>query len=111
MHQVYDRIDRDPRFHALARARSRLGWTLSGLVLVAYYGFVLAIAFAPGWLARPLGPDNTVTVGIATGLGVIALSVALTGVYVWRANRSFDRTNADIVASATRVAGGPYDAG
>lgn len=105
MRHLYERIDRDPRFHALARARSRLGWTLSGLVLFAYYGFVLAIAFAPGWLARPLGPDTIVTVGIAVGLGVIGLSVALTGVYVWRANRTFDRLNADIVDTATREAG------
>ena len=105
MRHLYDRIDRDPRFHALAKARGRLGWTLSGLVLLAYHGFVFAIAFAPGWLARPLGPDTVVTVGIAAGLGVIGLSVALTGVYVWRANRIFDRLNADIVDAATRKAG------
>jgi uncharacterized membrane protein (DUF485 family) len=109
MRHLYARIDRDPRFHALARARSRLGWTLSGFVLVAYYGFVLAIAFAPGWLARPLGADTVVTVGIAAGLGVIGLSVALTGVYVWRANRTFDRLNAEIVAAARED--GAHDGG
>ncbi len=100
MRHLYARIDRDPRFHALAKARSRLGWMLSACVLVAYYGFVLAIAFAPGWLARPLGPDTVVTFGITAGLGVIGLSVALTGVYVWRANRTFDRLNSEIVAAA-----------
>ncbi len=110
MRHLYERIDRDPRFHALAKERSRLGWTLSGLVLLAYYGFVLAIAFAPNWLAMPLGPDTVVTVGIATGLGVIALSVALTGLYVWRANSSFDRLNADIVDAATREGGARDDA-
>jgi len=109
MRHIYDRIDRDPRFHALTRARSRLGWTLSGVVLVAYYAFVLAIAFAPQWLARPLAPDTVVTVGIAAGLGVIGLSVALTGIYVLRANSTFDRLNAEIVAAATRE-GGARDA-
>ena len=102
MRHLYERIDRDPRFHALARARSRLGWTLSSIVLVAYYGFVLAIAFAPRWLARPLGPDTVGTVGIVAGIGVIALSVGLTGIYVWRANAIFDRLNADIVDAALR---------
>jgi uncharacterized membrane protein (DUF485 family) len=102
MRDFYERIDRDPRFHALARRRSRLGWGLSALVLASYYAFVLGIAFAPETLARRLPGDTVLTVGIAAGLGVIVLSVALTGVYVWRANRRFDRLNAEIVADATR---------
>lgn len=105
MRHLYETIDRDPRFHALARRRSRLGWGLSAVVLVAYYGFVLAIAFAPGLLAIPLGPDTVVTTGIVAGLGVIALSVALTGLYVWQANAHFDRQNASIVEDAKRDAG------
>lgn len=105
MREIYERIDRDPRFHALARQRSLLGWGLSAVVLVAYYAFVLVMAFAPGLLARPLGDDTVVTVGIAAGLAVIGLSVALTGVYVWHANRSFDVLNSAIVGDAVRDAG------
>lgn len=105
MREIYERIDRDPRFHALARQRRMLGWSLSGAVLVAYYSFVLVIAFAPELLARPLGPDTVLTIGIAAGLGVIGLSVALTGVYVWHANRSFDVLNSAIVGDAVRDVG------
>ena len=104
MRHLYERIDADPRFHALARRRSQLGWSLSGAVLVAYYGFILAIAFAPDLLARPLGPATVLTWGIVGGLAVIALSVALTGVYIQRANGTFDRQNAEIVADAVRDA-------
>jgi uncharacterized membrane protein (DUF485 family) len=110
MRHLYERIDRDPRFHDLARRRSRLGWGLSALVLVSYYAFVLGIAFAPAALARRLPGDTVITVGIAAGIGVIALGVALTGIYVWRANRSFDRLNAEIVADATRDADTPHGA-
>ena len=110
MRHLYERIDRDPRFHALARRRSLLGWGLSCAVLVAYYAFILAIAFAPQQLARPLGADTVLTVGIAAGLGVIGLSIALTGLYVWRANRSFDRLNAEIVSDATRDTDEPHAA-
>lgn len=105
MQHLYERIDRDPRFHALARRRSLLGWGLSAAVLVAYYAFVLAIAFAPELLAAPLGPDTVLTVGIIAGLAVIVMSVGLTGIYVWRANRTFDGLNAEIVGDATRDAG------
>ena len=105
MQHLYERIDRDPRFHALARRRSLLGWGLSAAVLVAYYAFVLAIAFAPDLLAAPLGPDTVLTVGIMAGLSVIVMSVGLTGIYVWRANRTFDGLNAEIVGDATRDAG------
>jgi len=77
---------------------------------VAYYAFILAIAFAPQHLARQLHDDTVLTVGIAAGLGVIALSIALTGLYVWRANRSFDRLNAEIVSDATRDAEDPHAA-
>lgn len=110
MRHLYERIDGDPRFRDLARRRSLLGWGLSAVVLVSYYAFVLAIAFAPEALARRLSGDTVLTVGIAAGLGVIALSVALTGVYVWRANRTFDRLNAEIVADATRAADPPHAA-
>ena len=81
-----------------------LGWGLGGAVLVAYYSFILVIAFKPAWLVRPLGPTTAITVGIAAGLAIIALCVALTGVYIWQANRDFDRKNREIVDDARRNA-------
>lgn len=100
MHQLYRLIDRDPRFHALARRRSRLGWGLAAAVLAAYYGFIAAIAFAPTWLVTPLNDETVLTVGIVAGLAVIALSISLTGVYVWWANSHFDRLNAALIGDA-----------
>lgn len=102
MQHLYQRIDEDPRFHALARERGRLGWTLAALVLVAYYGFILCIAWQPSLLAATLGDGTTITVGLAWGLGVMFLAIGLTGVYVYRANSVFDGLNADILRDATR---------
>lgn len=100
MQDVYRIIDQDPRFHALERRRSRFAWRLSAIVLAAYYGFILIIAFNPALFARQLHATTIVTWGIAAGLAVMFVSVALTGVYVWRANREFDAANAAIVADA-----------
>ena len=40
----------------------------------------------------PLFPGATTSVGIVAGVAIILIAIALTGVYVLRANRSFDRT-------------------
>ncbi|MGO7251810.1 DUF485 domain-containing protein [Rhizobium brockwellii] len=40
-------------------------------------------------LARSVSGGAT-SWGIPIGLGVIALAIVLTGLYVWRANRDFD---------------------
>ena len=66
-------------------------------MLIIYVGFILLIAFAPGWLGTPLHAGTSVTRGIPVGIGVIVISFILTGVYVWRANSEFDRLNAAVI--------------
>ncbi len=58
-------------------------------MLAVYIGFILLIAFAPGWLGTPLNPNTSVTRGIPIGVGVIVISFVLTGIYIWRANGEF----------------------
>lgn len=79
----------DPRFRALIRRRQRLAWSLTAIMLAAYFGFILAVAFAREWLARPIGGGVT-TLGIPVAIGVILLGFALVAIYVRRANREFD---------------------
>jgi uncharacterized membrane protein (DUF485 family) len=79
------RIAEDPRYRELVRRRGRFA--------LAYFGFVLLIAFDKALLARPIGRGVT-SLGIPLGLAVILLAVLLTGVYVGRANRDFDAVTA-----------------
>ena len=95
-------IDRDPRFHALQSTRSRFAWGLAAVVLACYYSFILIIALRPALFAGVLAPGTVVTVGIAYGLGMIALSILLTGLYVWRANHEFDPRNQELLDEATK---------
>jgi len=83
------RVAEDPRYHTLIRRRGRFEILLTAVILIAYFGYILLIAFDKSLLARPIGRGVT-SLGIPIGVGIILLSIALTGVYVRRANREFD---------------------
>jgi uncharacterized membrane protein (DUF485 family) len=78
-----------PAFQELERKRSRLGWTLTAITLLIYFGFILLVAFSPATLATPLG-GMTMTLGLPVGVGIILASIVMTGIYVHRANSEFD---------------------
>ena len=98
---VVERIQRDPKYQQLTRTRNRLGWTLTILMLIVYYGYIGLIAFDKELLAKPLGAGVT-TLGIPIGLGVIVFTVIITGLYVRRANTEFDAMTRDILKDATK---------
>lgn len=86
---VLARTVADPRYHELLARRGRFTWLLTGIMLVVFFGYILLIAFNKDFLARPIAGGAT-SIGIPIGLGVILAGIALTGVYVRRANREFD---------------------
>jgi uncharacterized membrane protein (DUF485 family) len=85
----YDRVIQSPRFQELVRQRTRFAWTLTIVMLVIYFGFILLVAFAKPLLAMKIGGGIT-SLGILLGLGVIIAAFVLTGIYVYRANSEFD---------------------
>ena len=95
------RIEANPKYHELKRKRSSFGWLLTVLMLLVYYGYVGLIAFDKELLARPLGAGVT-TLGIPIGLGVIAFTVIITGLYVRRANDEFDRLTREILQEVSK---------
>lgn len=89
-------VSRSPRYRQLVKERARFSWSLTIVMLVIFFGYILLIAFAPDLLATPIG-GGTTTLGIPVGLGVILSGIVLTGVYVHRANSRFDPLIAAIV--------------
>lgn len=83
------RVSEDPRYQLLVRRRGRFGLILTLIVLAAYFGYILLIAFNRELLARPIG-DGVTSLGIPIGVGIILLSIVLTGIYVRVANRDYD---------------------
>ncbi len=96
---IMARIAAHPEYQLLKRRRNTFGWFLTVLILLAYYGFIGLIAFDKAVLAKPLG-NGVTTVGIPVALGVIGLIIVLTAVYVFRANREYDRLTSKILKEA-----------
>lgn len=83
------KIKADPRYQRLVKARSTFGWTLTLIMMLVYYGFILLVAFNKELLSRRIG-DGVMTWGIPIGLFVIVFTIVITGIYVRRANGEFD---------------------
>jgi len=96
------KIQNNPKYHQLIKERDTLAWTLTVLVLVIYFGFVLLVAFAPDFLTKPISATSVIPVGMLVGVGVIVASIVLTGIYVYRANSTFDPLIHEIIQEATK---------
>ncbi len=94
---IYEQVKGNQKFHQLVVSRSRLAWGLSSIIFVVYFSFILLIAFAPDFLGRPIREGSFITIGIPVGVLIIVLSFVLTGIYVWKANKVFDRINQKII--------------
>lgn len=95
-------IRENPRFQALVKKRNRYAFWMSAVIVLAYFSYILLIAFRPAWMALPAFAGWTVTLGLLLGLGVIALTILLTVIYVRRANREFDSETTEIRRQALK---------
>jgi uncharacterized membrane protein (DUF485 family) len=87
--ETYERIRANPNFAAFVRKRNVYSIIMSILIMVAYFGYILLIAFDKAFLAAKLGAGVT-SIGIPMGVGVILFTIVLTWIYVRRANNEFD---------------------
>lgn len=78
------------KFKALVRKRVSVTMTLTIIMLVVYFGFILVIAFNKELLAIKIGEH--VTLGLPIGIGIIVFAWLLTGIYTRWANGSYDRS-------------------
>lgn len=90
-----ERICSDPVFERVTKSRSVWRWGLSAALLIIYFGYVLAIAFDPGLVVgHSRGPNVHLLI---IPLLMILAPVVLTGIYVFKANASFDGLAAAMV--------------
>lgn len=95
--EAYATIRRNPKFVELVRQRGAFARNLTIAMLIIYFGFILMVAFAKDFLGTPVSEGSVTTVGIPIGLFVIVSAFALTGIYVRKANTTFDDLTGEIL--------------
>ena len=98
--ELVAQIANNPNYQVLRAKRTRFGWWLTLMMMIAYYGFILLVAFNKSFLSQKLGA-GVMTVGIPLGFGVIVFTIVITAYYVNRANREFDALS-DAIAKEVR---------
>jgi len=93
--ELVRRVQADPNYIELEQKRGSLGITLSILMLVIYYGYVLMLAFAKPFLGIIIG--GVITLAFPVGMFVLLSAIVITGIYVNRANTEFDALTRKIV--------------
>ena len=99
--ETWDKIRANPKFQAFVSKRNNYSIIMTVLGALAYYGFILLVAYNKEFLATKIGAGVT-TIGIPLGVGVIVFTIILTWIYVGRANSEFDTESEAIVREATK---------
>ncbi|HZX32939.1 MAG TPA: DUF485 domain-containing protein [Rhodocyclaceae bacterium] len=102
MQDIQDRIRANPKFQEFVSKRNSYSILMTIIGMIAYYGFILLVAFDKELLAQKLGSGMTTSLGVPLGVGVIAFTIVLTWIYVRRANTEFDETNEAIIREAQK---------
>lgn len=88
---LIEKIQSNAEYQELIKKRTSFSITLTIVMLVVYFAFILTIAFEPSLLGAPLSDDGSVTtIGIPIGIAIIIIAFVLTGIYTYRANGEFD---------------------
>ncbi len=99
---LYAKIQANPRFHEFVGKRNSYSILMTVLGAIAYYGFILLVAYNKEFLASKIATGAVMSVGIPIGVGVIVFTIIITWIYVRRANSEFDEINAEIVKEANK---------
>lgn len=100
--ETWERIRANPKFQQLVSKRNTYSIIMSILMIIAYYGYILLIAFNKPFLATKVGAGAVMSIGIPMGVGVIVFTIILTWIYVRRANGEFDSEAEAIIKEATK---------
>jgi uncharacterized membrane protein (DUF485 family) len=98
---LVNRIASDPNYQKLKAKRTSLGWWLTLAGMLAYYGFILLVAFDKPLLSQKIG-NGVTTLGMPIGVAVIVFTIIITWVYIRRANSEFDSLTEQIVKGAVK---------
>jgi uncharacterized membrane protein (DUF485 family) len=97
-----ERILQNPKFKEMVRKKSTLSWTLTGIMLFVYVGFMLLVGYNKEFLLTSISGGVT-TWGVPLGIAIIILSFLLCGVYSYIANNTLDQLNEDAMREVEAI--------
>ena len=100
--EISNKIAANPAFLRFVSKRNTYSVIMTILGALAYYGFILLVAYNPAFLAQKLGAGMTASVGVPLGVGVIVFTIIITWIFVRRSNTEFDEEAAAILKEATK---------
>ncbi|MCX7162667.1 MAG: DUF485 domain-containing protein [Rhodocyclales bacterium] len=99
---IVERIQKNPKFMKFVNLRNNYAIVLTILMMIAYYGYILLVAFNKQFLASKVAVGATMSIGIPMGIGVLVFTIVITAIYVRRANSEFDDMKDEIVKEASK---------
>lgn len=96
------KIRGNPKFQQMVKKRTRFAVTLSLLVLVPYYTFMLLTSLKPQLFAATIAEGSVITIGWPIAALIVIGGWLMTGVYVYRANGEFDTLNKEVLEEARK---------
>ena len=99
---IVARIQKNPKFVKFVNLRNNYSYLLTALMMIAYFGFILLVAFNKQFLATKVAAGAVMAIGIPLGIGVLVFTIVITAIYVRRANSEFDDMKNEIVKEASR---------
>ena len=76
-------------FKKLIKKRWAVALLLTTVMLLAYFGFLLMVAFDKDFFKQKVGEVTTIAIPI--GIGLIVLAWVMTGIYTYWANNFYDK--------------------
>ena len=86
-----------PAFRHILARKNRVIFILSALMMLLYSLFFIAIAWFPEWMGSTPLKSSTVSMGIWLTMISVIISVILSGLYPWWANKYFDQALQDVL--------------
>jgi len=99
---VVARIQANPKFHKMVSTRNTYSNIMTVLMLFAYFGYILLIAFNKPFLATKVAPGAVMSVGVPLGIGVLVFTIVITWIYVKKANGDFDAMKDEVVQEGSK---------
>ncbi|QMT30700.1 DUF485 domain-containing protein [Alysiella filiformis] len=94
--ELAQRVLSHPKFKAMEKQKSILGWSFSAVMFFVYVGFIWTIGTNPQALGAKMG-GGIMTVGIYAGVAMIIFAFLITLIYVWLANGKYEDMTQEVV--------------